>query len=941
MKKLIAISKSALLWSWLISLPIVLLGGYWAVTATQRYDTFAVRYGSGNVLPSSNRFAEYEFDSIARRAKVFFLSGIYGDSELPVINIQVPQSELTQLNSHLPQSGFEYVEGTIFFDGEPVKMRYRYRGDFAVHWRYHKKSVRIKTGKNALFGGIRTFNLQAPKYDVQVSNLLSYKLAERMGLLVPRAELVSVTLNGERIGTHVFVEQLEEMTLRHRLVMPGDIYRGEIVADDRFLISGYAGKNLFDVPGFWDKMSINNHYPDDHAQPIMEMISLINNPDFDQSQARLTEIMDMEAWGRFSAFESLTNSYHFDNVHNWRIYYDPWRQQLVPIVWDATGWLKNWRFSDPDAHTIAPQSSSRLHEKLFQNGDFIRARNAALSEFFENGGGEEFVEYATDVVDVLLRENRMDPYLRPADADIVRDEARSLIAYIERVMEDGNDYVLPAIDGIDFGRIDSGIRLSVGSTSVVKRVRMLFNESVDPPDRVDVLFSKQSDDGETTNVRTSLDDAVTLTDSEMIIDTEFLPSSVLSDPGLLPRARARTLHHSAGVYDFIFGNGQARPVSIWVDMGQGWQKVPEGEVNERLPFEKLYSPFATPRKTDALVWRGRILISGVEEIDRPLVIEAGTEVVLSEDASLILRNRLDVQGTEDAPVKFVRADGQDLPWGAIAIIGRDADQSRLSHCIVAGGSGYKGAMFEYSGMLSIHDVQDIRVDNCLFKDGTVVDDMVHVVYSSIDFSNSVFDSSFSDALDIDISEARLDNTIFLNSGNDAIDLMSSTASITNSRFVDSGDKGVSVGEGSQLLAVNNIITNNQIGIQVKDGSKAFVYNQTIVGNVEAVDAYKKNWRYNGGGEVYILKSTLVDNGDDVSSDRNSEITVFDSFIDADIPNKRRLRVYASDRENESSAREPDLSLPREMNYTAENMSILDTFDRTALELRDDTRRGAN
>jgi hypothetical protein len=258
-----------------------------------------------------------------------------------------------------------------------------------------------------------------------------------------------------------------------------------------------------------------------------------------------------------------------------------------------------------------------------------------------------------------------------------------------------------------------------------------------------------------------------------------------------------------------------------------------------------------------------------------------------------------------------------------------------------GGSGYKEKLFEYSGMFSIHDVQGITIDNCQFKKGSVVDDMVHIVYSSVDLTNSLFDTCLSDALDIDISKGRLKNVTFINSGNDAVDLMSSTVSIVESNISKSGDKGISVGEGSRLLAVNNVITENEIGVQIKDGSKAFLYNQTIENNVMGIDAYKKNWRYNGGCEAYVNKSVISNNESTLSSDKNSSITVFDSFIGDKIQSKKRFNIYASDEGSSSNAQVVGSLLPENMSFSAENQSVLDTFDTTVMDLRDPSRRGAN
>ena len=89
--------------------------------------------------------------------------------------------------------------------------------------------------------------------------------------------------------------------------------------------------------------------------------------------------MDMEAWGRFSAFETLARTKHYSKSHNWRLYYDPWRGKFYPLVWDPAGWMAK---PEKVGFNVI---SSKLHRLLFRNGDFLRARNTALEEFFSLG----------------------------------------------------------------------------------------------------------------------------------------------------------------------------------------------------------------------------------------------------------------------------------------------------------------------------------------------------------------------------------------------------------------------------------------------------------------------------------------------------------------------------------------------------------------------------
>ena len=59
---------------------------------------------------------------------------------------------LQQLDSNLPHSGFEYVEGGMLYDGAVQEVDL-YRGDNVYHWGFWKKSWRVKTKRGALYKG--------------------------------------------------------------------------------------------------------------------------------------------------------------------------------------------------------------------------------------------------------------------------------------------------------------------------------------------------------------------------------------------------------------------------------------------------------------------------------------------------------------------------------------------------------------------------------------------------------------------------------------------------------------------------------------------------------------------------------------------------------------------------------------------------------------------
>ena len=930
-------AKKIVLWSWLITLPIVVIGGYTLHQTWKRFDTFDVRYTTHRMSIQLRPYLEYQIASVKRKIGSVFTSE--AETELPIIQLSIERRAFATLEKHMPQSGFEYVKGTLMYEDGPRTVKVRYRGDTDYHWAFLKKSFRVKTKKDDLFQGMRAFNLMAPKFPEQMNNYLGYKLAEQMGLLGPTSSLVRVFVNGQDRGVHVLVEQLEELTLRRNAKMPGDIYRGELFAKDRYRGIDELEPNLFKHVGYWDKISINNHYPDASMKPMEALIRLVQSPDRAQAQAELSELLDMEAWGVYSAYESLVLTFHVDDVHNWRLYYDPWTQKLVPVVWDPVGWHGVLRRAAAKEPAFMPVIHTDFRKMLFKNGDFLRAREAALSEYFDSGKADRFLAMKDRDSATVKSEIETDLYLRPQDPEFVRMNIDRFSAYIDAVFADGMRQNEKTADHITYADTPEGIRLSVGGAHSVKGVMLKFAGDISWTRELSVAYQTRNRDGKTRAHRVDMGSAVQMSGSELTLNAVMVPNSSFVTNPYMDRKAAQKLEYSPGVYDIAFDVEQM-PASVWVDLGAGWKRIDRVAQLAPRTFDDIFEPIESPRSTETLVWRGIKKISGVHTIERPLIIEPGTVVDLAAGASIIFKNQVTAQGTKERPIRFRRAASSNEPWGAIGLLGEGANGSIFSHCSFTGGSGYKGDLFEYSGMFSAHDVKDLVVEDCEFADGTVVDDMVHLVYATAEFNRTIFRNSFSDAFDIDISEAKISESSFEKSGNDAVDLMSSVATIDRTQFVDSGDKGVSVGEGSFLLGVNNTLKNNEIGVQSKDGSNAILYNQSFVGNRQALHAYKKNWRYGAGGEILLFKSRLAENDKNITAERKSNIVVFDSYADTPVDATKRVSAFAVDDDSDSDAKHAGSQLPDGMRLNQRNNSIMQRFDPAVLQMRDLDRRGA-
>jgi len=877
---------------------MVVVGGVWLYNSIDRFYTYKVRYESG---PDSTdldlaSIGKYEIDRLQQKFRTYSsIQPMSDKTALRIIHLFVSEPNMAQLESHMPQSGFEYVEGGVVVDGVIKKVKVKYRGDTHYRWAWDKKSIRIKTRKSYLLDDLRSINLISPRTVEQLNNFLSYRLAKNMGLLAPKTDLVRLYINGQDRGVHILVEQVKELTLRNNDWMPGDIYRGEIIGKDQFRNSGI--NTLFDSPSVWDKVAVNNHYVDDFDLPLEALLELINRSDKHQSQSQLANLMDMEAWGRFSAYESLTQSAHADNLHNWRLYYDSWRGKFIPVVWDTMGWYEPMR----GAQILPEIIASRLTEALFKNGDFIRSRSRVLKEFFDSGSDTLFMRMVSESIKTMESEVLSDPLLYPANSSFVQHRMRQLQKIIGNVLE-YNKLLLRKSHVSDdsvasYRYADNVLELSVRGKYPLETLKLEFFEDLSSDLQIQAEFKGTS--------------------SEYLVDlTEFADvyeKFVDLNPGFLSNLTLKRIGNGLSVLDsspgdyrvYFSGLGKELKLkSVALQRTDSWIPVESVDFLKQGRFSSLYAPVPYPEVESETIWSGNILLDGYQTLNSHLTIKPGTTVRFTPRATLVLKGQLTAIGTPERPIRFLPLAENQGPWGSVVLMGHGADGSTLTNCEMAGGSGLKGDLFEYSAMFSIHDVDDVSISDCVFRDNQIVDDMVHAVYARIYLDRVTFRNAVSDALDLDICEAEIKNSQFDSSLNDGVDLMSTRATIVGSAFRNNGDKGISVGENSHLVGINNILERNAIGIQSKDRSTAVLFNHALIDNKLALSAYKKNWRYGDGGEIFIGKSRIVGDGIIDVVDKHSFIQFFDSYLSiSGLEKTRQLDIVAVDSRTEFVASE--------------------------------------
>jgi len=280
--------RKAWRFSLIVTLPMTIFFFLWTYQTYKLYTSF---------FPELNALGFVERPLVAMGEVIFaelvegIWRGFYRENAQVEFNIFVPQRSLNELNQDLPDSGFEFKRGFLLYpDGRLNRIQLRYRGDNAWHWLFPRKSYRIKSRKQRLYQGFRTFNLITPLTGDLIYVPITYALAKTMRISAPTSYLSELTINRKYAGPKVFVEQINEGFLRRNHLMPGDIYRCDNVGE-----KVYWGihSSCFQTPALWEKVAFNNQYPEHRVRPLELLIQ--------QLEKGNTGLIDKKAFGKFAA----------------------------------------------------------------------------------------------------------------------------------------------------------------------------------------------------------------------------------------------------------------------------------------------------------------------------------------------------------------------------------------------------------------------------------------------------------------------------------------------------------------------------------------------------------------------------------------------------------------------------------------------------------------
>ncbi|MHB8834647.1 MAG: right-handed parallel beta-helix repeat-containing protein [Candidatus Methylomirabilia bacterium] len=260
-----------------------------------------------------------------------------------------------------------------------------------------------------------------------------------------------------------------------------------------------------------------------------------------------------------------------------------------------------------------------------------------------------------------------------------------------------------------------------------------------------------------------------------------------------------------------------------------------------LPFEpKVPPPGATPTRVyrgeqfigEDTTWEGEVLIDGTVMIApvARLTIAPGTVVRFGfrdtdadgvGESELFIQGRLLAEGTRTAPIVFTALDGEGRGrWGAINLMGTDAEESRLAWCLVE--SGFRGLHSHFSRFRAEHSIFRNNFRAIQFQESTaaITDCAVSGSASALRFRDSTAAierlSVFGNTLGIQVlrSSFSLVGSSIVGNSLAGMHVRESEGTIAGNRF-EANSPGLRVSDCRARIEGNRFLANNAAGLQLR------------------------------------------------------------------------------------------------------------------------------
>ena len=736
----------------------------------------------------------------------------------------------------------DWVEGQIVENGEEIPIKLRLKGDWLDHLRGNKWSFRIKTKDPFAWRRLKVFSLHTPAARFHLHEWLLHQWWQQEDVLSTRYDFVELILNGESLGIYAYEEHFEKELLESQERREGPIVR---LAEDGFW-AGMARQlehHGFIRPGSGHSAQLPANAPVEAFNQADLALDSTLSGQLEQAQLLLQqfrdglrspgEIFDLDRLASYYAVCDLLNAYHGVVWHNQRFYYNPINGRLEPIGFDGFSDHMPARYDFLLEGALHPEKrrTESLYGLLLQDTSFVAKYISALERMSQDGYWEQFWQEQEEGWTARLSWLQLEfPEYQPTI-----DEIRTEIAFVR-------SHLLPFAENCLQTYAGGGDQLLVRNTHTLP-LRLLgagrtssfmsvpLDESVDLPGQPPrKLWS-----------RWERDSIVYPLAPIRFVDQQALAEQAVPhfEAIRVPREANFLFFQVPGLDTILSAAIRRLPRPDGLATAQSFRQASEPESFPS--FEWDQSVVRIPAGKHQLT-RDLIIGSGQQ-----LLIQAGAELDLVDNAAIISYGSVRAEGIDDRPVIIGSSDrsGQGLQ------VLEASRSSSLHRVIFQNLNTLNRRNWHLTGAVTFYE-SSVEISDCLFQD-MASEDALNLVRSEFRLTGCHIRRTASDGLDADFCKGTIKNSVFEDTTNDGLDFSGSIVTVENSTMQRNGDKGVSVGEASDVTVVGSIVADAPIGLAAKDLSMLYVRDLELRNCTVGFAAFQKKSEY---GPARILVEQL-------------------------------------------------------------------------------------
>ncbi len=820
-----------------LALPVLLLASWYGWHAYASLDAYRRAAEPGRAL-SLEEYHLALHDVLRHDLRRLAQPAAPRRPRVPHLELRLSNADLAALEAGALQSEKRpYVDARLVRGTREVKVKVHLRGAQPWHWLNPQKSLKLKLAKGredsdrAFLRG-EVLNLVNDPNPVPVADELVFAQARALGLLAPATGFARLRINGADLGLFRASGQADESIPRAARRYPGSLYSGN-------LSSRAPADALWTEPGPWKKVSWQLGEEDTRADLERLLATLARG-----SLAELTDYAEHELdLERFAALEALEIAFGVgerDARRNHKLYLDPHRGRWQSIAWAVRGFRHRPEIELCD-HPLGLRlklvpgyftlRARALHKLLSGPAQPATLRRRAIEQL-ERLWPELISDPHWDAVRVLPNTNsfvrRMPVFMDEERLALALDSSLANLATRHAFLRERFGalelrHELGAARTIAGGH-EAALRLWLHGQGGLRLAGFSARFAADCREPSWQVFARGSP--VTAGGLTAEQPAIAPLDLEPVALLVARPGGELRAE---PAPTAHELRVVSGCAPLEFeARGTRLDDGSWVRSlplppGGLGPAPPEPPAPDHVPAlvagERGLHPWtiAPPRPEEVRLGPGDVAVEGPRVYGRHQVVrvEPGTTLRMGAAASLVFLGRVEIAGSEDAPVRVVAAG--ERPFGGLALQGPGTAGSSLRHLEILGGTHATWRSASYHAVLEVQDTERIALQDCRIQ-GAAREGLHVGSVRGLAIDGLVVEDAGRDGVDLEFVEGSLQRLRVLRVGDDCLDLMGGRLEVRDAALVGAKGNAISAGEEVDLTVASSLLAGAQTGLRVKNAS---------------------------------------------------------------------------------------------------------------------------